>query len=183
MAIVPNTRPKQTVEETRRLLSAGGVSESKYPVALFGARAYYRRTMGNPIKNDRGIYDDAIFLVSPNVFASFNANTDPSVYRKHIATLQLGRWFYKVGIHGLSKPKEKRYTALVQADEVTVSRDQEPAETGWFGINIHRGGLNSTSSLGCQTIYPEQWAGFIALVQGELKRCGQKIIPYLLTES
>ena len=66
---------------------------------------------------------------------------------------------------------------------MTVSRDGENGETGYFGINIHRGGANTTSSLGCQTIYPDQWEAFFALVKGEMKRAGQAVVPYLLTEN
>src|SRR5688572_4978223 len=75
-----------------------------HPVKLLGLRGYYKRTMGNPSGNDRGIYDDAIFIIGPAFFASFNANTDPSVYRRSIATLRFGVWLYKRGIHKLNSP-------------------------------------------------------------------------------
>lgn len=188
MKIVPPSRPLQTREDTdliiRTLLPAGPPA-----VVLVGIRGYYRDTMGVPGKNDRGIYDDAIILRSPTVHAAFNANTDPSVARKHVAVLKTGAWKYKIGTHGLNKPAKQRYTALVQAGDVTVIRDQEGPDTGMFGINIHRGGYGTTSSLGCQTIFPDQWPAFIALVQSELKRAtgpdgsSQKIIPYLLVEA
>ena len=151
-----------------------------YP-ALLGRRGYYRDSLGVPGRNDNGIYDDAIFLVTPGVFKSFNANTDPSRIHKGVATLRTGLWLYKVGTHGLSKPKEKQYTALVQAKEVWVERAESAADFGFFGINIHKGSLNSTSSEGCQTIYPSQWDEFIGLVQKELKRANKQTIPYLLT--
>jgi hypothetical protein len=170
MSIVPPGVPKQTRDQTDRLLRFDGVTAK---VALLGVRGYYLNTMGKRGKNDRGIYDDALFLLSPDAHVSFNANTDPSVYRKHIATLKTGLWKYKVGRH-------KGYTALTQAAKVTVSRDQEPEQTGYFGINIHKGSMKSTSSLGCQTIHPNQWAAFIALVQSELKKNKQTVIPYLL---
>lgn len=158
--------------------------------ALLGRRGYYRDTMGKPGKNDRGIYDDAIFLVTPTVFASFNANVDPSSSRQGVAALKAGVYRYKIGTHGLSKPKSQRYRALIQADEVTVMRDDiadrdhdgPEEDRGFFGINIHRGGYTTTSSLGCQTIHPDQWAAFIALVESEMKRHGVTTIPYLLTE-
>lgn len=177
MKILPPNRPLLPRAKTASFLADAGVREA---VALVGLRGYYRDTMGAPGANDRGIYDDALFLLTPAVHASFNANTDPSVARPHIATLRAGLWRYKIGTHGLSRPKAQQYTALVQAAEVTVGRDGERAETGWFGINIHRGGYGTTSSLGCQTLWPDQWPAFIALVQGELKRHGQKTLPYLL---
>ena len=179
MKILPPNRPLLPRQDVLHALISRGVQDA---VCLFASRGYYRKTMGDPTRNDRAMYDDAIFLISPSAFVAFNANTDPSAFRKHIASLQTGIWKYKVGTHGLSKPATQRYTALVQAGEVTVTRDQAGTDTGWFGINIHRGGFNGTSSLGCQTIYPTQWPSFIELVQSELKRAGQKIIPYLLTE-
>lgn len=164
-------------EKTAIHLLRHGVRDA---VALLGVRGYYRDTMGAPGRNDRGIYDDAIFLLAPNSYAAFNANTDPTGFAKHRAVLEPGLWRYKVGTHGLNKPAPKRYTALVQACAVTVIRDQEGPDTGFFGINIHRGSRTTTSSLGCQTIWPEQWESFIALVRAELKRAGQSVVPYLL---
>ena|SRR5436190_13112633 len=182
MKIVPPSRPLQTRAQTDALI-AGRITIDPKHVYLLGVRGYYRDTMGAPGKNDRGIYDDAIILRSPTSHVAFNANTDPSVARKHIAVLKAGVWMYQVGTHGLSKPKAQQYTALVQAGEVTVIRDQEGPDTGFFGINIHRGSVSGTSSLGCQTIFPDQCPAFIALVQSELKRAGQKIIPYVLVEN
>ena len=80
--------------------------------------------------------------------------------------------------------------ALVQQmGEVTVIRDGSPnyEDTGHFGINIHKGGYQTTSSAGCQTIHPDQWHGFIHLVQAEAKRLFSNqwdttIIPYILLE-
>lgn len=172
--------PKLPYSDAVKYLVKAGVGDD---VALLGIRGYYKRTMGNPTKNDRGIYDDAIFLVSKDIFVSFNANTDPSIYRKGVAVLKPGLWKYRLGIHGLSRPVGQRYKALVQAAEVTVQRDELYDDTGWFGINIHRGGERGTSSLGCQTIVPSQWDAFIMLVEREMKRAEQKVVPYLLVEN
>lgn len=176
---VPPQRPAQHPEKTAMLLLAQNVRE---PVALLGVRGYYRASMGDSGCNDRGIYDDAIFVASPSCHVAFNANTDPSVQRPGVAVLDPGVWRYKLGIHGLSKPVERQYQALVQADEVRVTRDGGRREGGYFGINIHRGGEHETSSLGCQTIYKPQWAEFINLVRGQLERYQQVVLPYLLTE-
>jgi hypothetical protein len=178
--IVPKERPQLQIVEARKLLQRGGVSLDK--PALLGQRSYYRDTMGAKGKGDVGIYDDALFFCSPTAFVAFNANTDPSRLKPRVAVLKPGLYRYKIGIHGLSKPAARRYVALVQADKVTVLRHGAAPETGWFGINIHKGGYNTTSSLGCQTIYPDQWSAFINLVQGELARHDAKVIPYLLTE-
>lgn len=176
--MLPSSRPQLTRDAVSQLLSKHSVGE----FALVGIRGYYLNNMGKPGANDRGIYDDAIFLITPNVFAAFNANVDPSVFRKRIATLKPGLWWYKIGVHGLSKPRYRQYRALVQASPVTVTRDGAGEESGFFGINIHRGGKATTSSEGCQTLPTEQWSSFFGLVESEMKRCEKTAIPYLLTD-
>ncbi len=178
-SILPSSRPQLDRNAVEQILHAAKVASA---VAIVGIRGYYRDTMGKPGVNDRGTYDDSLFLISPSAFVSFNGNVDPSVHRRAIAVLQPGVWKYRLGTHGLSKPAAQRYKALVQAGPVTVLRDATGYDTGEFGINIHRGGINGTSSLGCQTIPPDQWPAFIALVESELKRAGQTIVPYILTE-
>lgn len=169
------TQPKLTQTEALALLAPLNLPEQ---VKVLGIRGYYKKTMGNPVQNDRGIYDDALFIMSPDSFTSYNANTDPSIYRKHIATLKPGIWWYRPGMHHPTKPNG--YPAFIQAKEVTVARDQEDDDTGYFGINIHRGGFNTTSSEGCQTIFPSQWDSFHATLIDQLKRHNQKIFPYIL---
>jgi lysozyme len=127
------------------------------------------------------------------LFAAFNANTDPSRYRKGqgkgagkgMASLKLG--VYRA--HNLGKHKGQ-YEALIQTGgPVTVIRDGNPPyeDSGYFGINIHKGGFNTTSSEGCQTIHPTQWPSFIAGVTDQVKRLYGKPwrtvkIPYVLVE-
>jgi lysozyme len=181
MSIAPNTRPRQDRKSIEKLLAKAGVTDK---VALVGIRGYYSK-MGPTPGNDRGLYDDAMFVVSPSAFASFNANTDPSIFRPKIATLRPGLHIYKKGKHGISRPGGG-YPALRPANKneaLPVYRDG--VEKPWDGIaiNIHKGGYNSTSSEGCQTIYPDQWNSFINLVYGEMDRYGQKTIPYLLVEA
>jgi lysozyme len=176
--IQPPARPRISRKELQQLLLEHEVSS---PVGLVGIRGYYRDSMGEAGTNDRGIYDDCIALVSPDTTATWNANVDPSVHRPGIASLVPGVWRYQIGIHGLSRPKDQQYKALVQAAPVLVHRDRKGHDRGWFGINIHRGGKGGTSSLGCQTIPPDQWPAFIALVEQEMRRNGLSQIPYLLT--
>jgi hypothetical protein len=175
--ILPPARPEMTRDAAARLVALHGVTGP----ALLGRRGYYRDSMGSPGVNDRGLYDDAILLLTPTAYITFNANTDPSIYRPGIAVLKPGVWDYKIGTHGLSRPPEQRYTALVQAEPVTVIRDGGKVATGMFGVNIHRGGWKSTGSEGCQTIWPEQWPAFIALVEAEMSRHQLATIPYVLT--
>lgn len=180
--MIPKNRPQQKRQDTERQLKAAGVSD---PVCLVGIRGYYRDTMGAVGKQDRGIYDDAIIIVSPNVHAAFNANVDPGAYGRNrkigkgYASLKPGVWRYKLGYHGIRRGNP--YRALVQAAAVTVSRDGQGDETGWFGINIHKGSSRSVSSEGCQTIPPAQWSAFIALIEGEMKRNNAKTVSYVLT--
>jgi lysozyme len=179
--MVPNSRPQQAKEKTLGMVIRAGIEDR---VALVGIRGYYADSMGSKRKNDRGIYDDAIILLSPSVHATFNANTDPSVYRKGIAVLKTGVHRFKKGNHGISRP-DGGYPALRPAnakEELPVTRDKEGDSMG-VAINIHRGSYNSTSSAGCQTIYPSQWDGFINLVYSEMARYNQKTIPYLLVEN
>lgn len=180
--MIPKNRPQQKRQDTERQLKSAGVSD---PVCLVGVRGYFRDTMGAVGKNDVGIYDDALILVSPNVHAAFNGSVDPSRLgynanaRKPMAQLKPGVYRYKLGQHGISRGNP--YKALVQAGPVTVLRGQSE-ETGYFGINIHRGGIRTTSSEGCQTLPPAQWPAFIALVDSELKRNNAKTLSYVLTQ-
>lgn len=178
--MVPNSRPQQAKEKTLAMVIKAGIEDR---VCLVGIRGYYLDTMGVKGENDRGIYDDAIILLSPSVHATFNANTDPSVFRKGIAVLKAGVHRYKKGNHGISRPGGG-YPALRPAnskEELPVTRDGEGDSMG-IAINIHKGSYNSTSSEGCQTIYPSQWEAFISLVYSEMSRYNQKTIPYLLVE-
>jgi lysozyme len=154
---IPKSRPQMKREVLEERVNAFNIDKEKFPILFIGVRGYYLDTLGEEGENDRGIYDDAMFIMTNNFFLSFNANTDPSVYRQGIATLKKGWWpAYKFDLH------RGQYLALCQrAGAVTVHRDDVGDETGWFGINIHKGSYNSTSSLGCQTIHPDQWEDFI----------------------
>jgi lysozyme len=188
-AITPPTRPQQPREWARALLDANGGTGDV--LALLAVRGYFRDSMGVPGKNDRGIYDDAMFLISPNAYVTWNANTDPSrtginpKIGKPYALLKPGRYLYKKGDHPLKQPN---YPAFIQASDVTVIRDPgdgTPAweETGRFGVNIHRGSRLSTSSEGCQTIWPDQWDAMRAVTYGEMARSGAKVIPLVVVEA
>lgn len=153
-------------------------------VYLVGVRGYYFNTLGKPGTNDRGIYDDAIFIVGPETFAAFRANTDPSVFRKGIASLVPGVHLYRPGKHGISRPGGgyPAFRPATRNEELPVTRDGVVNPRPGVAINIHRGGRNTTSSEGCQTIPPAQWDAFHALLTKELKAAGQKTFPYILLE-
>lgn len=175
MSIVPSARPQMVRAEAEKLLAAYGV---KAP-AILGERGYYRDSMGVKGTNDRGMYDDAIAVVTPRLYRTFNANTDPSRVGGRLAVLQSGVWDYKQGMHHPSNPNG--YPCLVQAGPVTVLRDDGVKESGEFYIHIHKGGYNLTSSEGCQTIHPDQWREFYELVCGEMEFYEIEEIPYVLT--
>ncbi len=172
-AFLPSARPRISKETALSRLPS--VDLSKVTVGAF--RAYYHDDRSG---NERGVYDDCIVIIGPEHFSAYNANVDPSAFRSGIANLKTGAWRYKPGIHGLSKPKAQQYQAYVQAGQVTVHRDGRGDDTGWFGINIHRGGNTGTSSLGCQTIPPAQWEAFRATLNDQLKRADQKEFHYIL---
>ena len=191
MGIKPTSRPQLSHDLVRkRMLDAGMTA----PVAVHGIRGYYKNSMGKPGVNDRGIYDDAQFVVTLDEVRSFNGNTDPSTYRaghgtgdaKGMAMLKPGLWTFTLGLH------RGQYLALRQHGTFTVLRDGKEgpySDTGdGFGINIHRGGHNGTSSLGCQTVVPEQYDEYISMVLNAVKKFYPKqdwrtvVIPYLLVE-
>jgi hypothetical protein len=194
LALPTTGRPRLKTAELEKQLEPFHIDREKYPVVVVGVRGYYKDSMGAPGVDDRGIYDDAIFVHSPSVMAAFNGNTNPSVFRKGegkgngkgMATLNPGVMY----VHTFDKHKGK-YLALCQRlGPVSVTRDgirQDYVDTGHFGINIHKGGLHTTSSLGCQTIHPDQWKSFINLVVDQAKRYAganweKACIPYVLLD-
>ena len=185
------TRPRLTHEELSGLLKPYNLDRVKYPLVIVGIRGYYKQSMGDPESNDRGIYDDAIFISVPKQTFAFNGNTDPSKYRKKtdkekgMASLKAGVYYaHKFDIHA------GKYPAICQRlGKVTVIRDGDPPyeDTGSFGINIHRGGINTTGSEGCQTIIKDQWEQFYDIAKGYAKdfygtAWDKNIIPYVLIE-
>jgi lysozyme len=174
------TRPKLPEQSARELVAPFRLTDK---VMLLGIRGYYKRTMGDPTKNDRNIYDDAIFIISNNGYWAFNANTDPSTFKKGIATLLPGVYRYRKGKHGISRPGGG-YPALRPAtpgEKLPVYRDSTGESMG-IALNIHKGGYKTTSSEGCQTIHPSQWDQFIKKVYELMDECNQSTIPYVLVE-
>jgi|TARA_R110002167_G_scaffold52586_6_gene151680 lysozyme len=193
MAAIPRSKPRATREEViQGLISSGLWSNDKVSkLSVAGVRGYYDASMGLP-GNDRGIWDDAVFLIGPDTFESFNFNTDPSSYRKGMATLESPqRVVYTPGYHGFGR--SSGHPAFRQSSDVVVLRDRgvgngtklgkgrftdEGASRFW--INLHRGGRITTSSAGCQTVPPSQWKDFYALVRSELGKYGQSSFSYFL---
>lgn len=193
-------RPKRSHLECLNILGAYGCDS---PLALVFERGYYEKTMGDPAKNDRKIFDDFGAIVGADVYAAFNANVDPNGYRaghgsggsKGMASLKPGLYSktWRLGLH------KGQYEALVQRGPLTVYRDADSSvpkqktflldgrpvyeETGDHqGINIHKAGAKdlSTSSLGCLTIPQSQYASWMGMLKPLMKRYGLTFVPVLL---
>lgn len=175
MNIINYSRPKTTRSEIEHILALKCVQGK---VVVVGVR-------GLSGKNQIGIYDDGIFIVTPTNFWGYPANVDPSVHKHSIASLKPGKYLYKPGPHGVTFHREGYpYPAFVQADQVVVRRDGQSGDyKGWFGINIHRGGRTSTSSAGCQTVPPNLWDDFHSRLLAELKSAGLVNFTYLLVDA
>jgi len=185
-ALLPRHRPDQSPDITRQVVRnfAQLIPSDRQTdqVMLVAVRGFYAGKIGTSTDNARNLYDDAIFVVEPDAVHNFNGNTDPSRHRAGIAKLKAPQAVrYVPGPHGFSR-KGGPYPAFRQDSPCTVQRDKAGEETGIFWINLHRGGLTTTSSAGCQTIPPHQWPEFKALVDGLLAQYGQKTFYYLLVD-
>lgn len=188
--LLPLHRPKQTIGITKAVLQKFHdlipVDGRDDAVAVLAVRGYYLNTMGKEGANDRGVYDDAIFVVEPDGIHNFNGNTDPGRFARGIAKLKSRQAVrYRPGPHGFSR-KNGPYPAFRQDSNCAVIRDETGEDTdspaGRFWINLHRGGITTTSSLGCQTVPPHQWNEFKTLVDGLLKKHSQETFYYLLVD-
>jgi lysozyme len=158
------------------LVTAANLDLIVEKVVLVGIRGYYKTTMGDPAKNDRGIYDDAIFVIGLNVFQSYQANTDPSVYQKGIAVLVPGVYDCEKHMHKGAYPALQIIKDILQRDGV------KGADTGRHGINIHHGGVGTWSE-GCQSLPPDTWLGFQRLIYDQMDAFKKKTIKYILTQN
>lgn len=184
---LPN-KPQVKKSVIDKILKDKGIDLKKYPMLIIGIRGYFLNTMGEKAKNDRGIYDDALIIYTPNVYATFNGNVDPSVqFKTGRAVLKKG--FYLAHKFSTHRGSTSQYPAICQRlGPVTVVRDGKGEDIGMFGINIHKGGYNTTSSEGCQTLPPTQWDAFYELAKSEWQRAygdawDKTTVPYLLLDN
>lgn len=161
-------------------------------------RGFKLDSMGKRGENDRRVYDDAHFIVTPRGILAFEGNTDPNGYRrgsgfganKGMAMLDTGVWFFGKGPH-------KGRPAFRQACPFTVIRDGNPPykHTGYHAINWHDGGYSTTSSLGCQTNKPNDFSTIRSYIYKELENLDnpkmyldykdyglRRAFPYILIE-
>ena len=195
--IIPRQAPRLSQSDLAVKLAPYQIDRATHPLVIVGIRGYYP-DMGKRGVNDRGIYDDAIFIDSPHGFKGYNGNTDPSSFRpghgtdasKGMAMLKPGLYFcYKFDTY--QPPGGRGYPAICQRlGNITVIRDGNPPYEHTdpnLGINIHCGGYHNTSSEGCQTLHPRQWSAFYQLAKRLAKRYhGNKWnlapIPYVLID-
>lgn len=132
---------------------------------------------------------------------SFECTTDPGTYwlenpmrREGAAILKAGQYrsTWKLDLH------RGQYEALCQrGGRVKVYRDANRDEIhdlddnsvmdGWFGVNIHKAGSNSTSvdkwSAGCQVIANEaEWEIFMAIIRKSVSLYGDTFSYTLLED-
>lgn len=190
MGILPKARPRIAEHEARelamRVVRETGYGKPLPKVFVVAVRGYYRDTMGKPGVNDRGLYDDAFIVITPTLYATFNGNVDPSIYRKAtskrkgVASIKAPQvLWYKPGIHYGKIP----HKAFRQNAPCWVHRDGGAIEYGMFGVNNHRGGISGTSSLGCLTLPPVQWPLYYSTVTKSLEQYGQETFPILLIDT
>lgn len=166
-------------------------------------RGYRFASMGNPERNDVGIFDDAGFLCTPTLFLPENLNTDPSrlgwnpSVGKPYGMLKSDRvWWFYPGAHKGHRPSFR------QADDAAVAKmfgiphegrfkvtrmwghgdKRNYDEWGHQQVNIHRAGMSSTSSWLCLTVPLDRCDAWLQIATDELKRYGQRTIPVILLE-
>lgn len=165
-------------------------------------RGYRFRTMGNPERNDVGIFDDAFFLVTPDGFYPENANTDPSRLGwnpgvgKPYGMLQPGVWFFYPGAHKGVSP------AFRQADDAQVAKafgiphegkfkvrrmwgiddPRNYIEWGHQQVNIHPASMSTTSSWLCLTLPYDRAKNWLKIATLALKENRQKLLPVILID-
>lgn len=157
--------PQLPEQDIRAIVEANGIQNSEYAdkICVVAIRGYYLDSMGEPHENDRRLYDDAMFIVSPYAIDRFQANTDPNGYRPGTGLgANKGMAMLKEGIHLFGTGAHRGRKAFRQAEPFTVVRDGHPPydHVGYHAINLHDGGSKSTSSLGCQTIPSDTWVDF-----------------------
>jgi lysozyme len=177
-------RPKLTKEEALQMIKDRGVIFTE-PVKILAVRGYYKDTMGERGVNDQGIYDDAIFLIAPNYFQAFNANTDPSKRTPGVAKLMAGLHYFVKGKHGISRPGGgyPAFRPATSDESLPVTREGKEGVFKGIAINLHSGGEIYTNSAGCQTIYKGQWFEFQTTAYKLMDKEGQRVLPYLLIEN
>lgn len=181
--------PRLDPAEVLAIGKANQVPRDRFPVFVVAIRGYRLDSVGKAGANDRGYFDDALFIVAPKASGGdyvipYNANTDPTAYKHRRATLCTGIHIFGIGPHNVSKGASRMYPAYRQAEVFTVTRDGFGGQrfTGFFGINLHKasgrfGSWGNTSSWGCQTVPGDLWPDFKRTLDGLLEQHGNHKAP------
>lgn len=153
-------------------------------VKVFAIRGYYKNTMGKPGANDRGLYDDALSIISPDGIKTFNGNTDPRKYGVGVGMLLPGVYRFKPGLHGYKRKGGPipAFRTNNKREVLPVVRDGQKGIKEGVTINIHPGGEYEVNSIACQTVIKSQWPEFYKYLIAQLKKYNQVDFPYMLTE-
>lgn len=192
-SIVPAARPEIVRATAIEWARQEGCTDDFF---VLGRGGYFRRSMSTD-EQGRGVYDDAIVVVTPDVFLTFNGNCNPCKGEIGMATLQDGVWPMKRVIHHPNTPKA--YPCWGQAGPVVVKRDgTEDVEKGFrhpkygeclggglwrgnFAIQLHSGFLYETGSEGCQTVYKPQWNECDLAIMTEMRARRLETFSYVLS--
>ena len=166
-------------------------------------RGYRTRTMGDPGRNDVGIFDDAAFLCTPTLYLAEDSNTDPSRLGwnpgvgKPYGMLKSNRvWWFYPGAHKGHRPSFRQADDAEVAMNLGIPHEGKFEVTRMWGhgdprnydewghqqVNIHRAGMSATSSWLCLTVPLDRCDAFLQIATDDLKRHGQKTIPVILLE-
>lgn len=182
--IIPKYERPIDQRRLSQVLYNRGMDICKTPVILAVIKGFHREQFNYDKNNkeNRDKFDDAfVWIIKNRGFFTFLGNADPSDIKKDVATLKIGTWQYKIGIHNGTTAQK----AFIQAEPVTVLRDngdgtQREDGPWWFGINIHMGSTNTTSSNGCLTILYEEWELFRNLGYAFLKKYNVEKFPVVV---
>jgi hypothetical protein len=167
MSIAPKSRPVfQLTSVIKTAKYFFGDEYKQFPVIILGIR---------PNNNRVGFFDDSavVLRTANNNLKAFNFNTDPSAYvmrGESKSVLKLGVHFFKYSYHHKYDNK-KRYQALrpnTLNEQLPVWRINKNGFGFYSSVgqstNIHKGGVNSTWSEGCQTVFFDQYLEFLKMV-------------------
>lgn len=203
---VPTSKPQASLDTVRFVALSrwrkDGHQEPLPQVYVLAVRGYWKSSMGDPGRNDVGVWDDAFFLVTPNTMLAERANTDPSRVGwnagvgKPYFMLDPGIWYFYPGAHKGVRP------AFRQADDADVAKrlgiphegkftgtrmwgfgdKRNYKETGHQQVDIHPGGIENTSSWACLTLPKARAKVWLQTATAELKAYSQKLLPVILIE-
>ena len=123
------------------------------------SKIYVLAIRGNEGPNKIGVFDDRAYVVYDSTLkGTWKMNTDPSSQIPGRATLVPNVIDMIAKKHHINDAPPLGRAAFGQAEAVTVDRYHVGLDKGWFGINIHDALNGTTSSAGCQTFEPKNWA-------------------------